>query len=118
MYSVSADFLTEEVDRIESIDNEIGLALKHQSIPALKSYAQELLYELENEISKRDTQLKIREEDLKKNIRIIEELYDSRRYRIGRFFIRPLEIASLKLGIIREPQRPSNSSPANLKRTD
>ena len=118
MYVVSADFLTEEMDRIESIDDKIGLALKNESIPALKSYAQELLCELENEISKRDLQLKIRDQELRKNIRIIEDLYGSRRYRIGRFLIRPLEIASLKLGIIKQRESASNSTKPSLKRTD
>lgn len=118
MYSVSADFLTEEVDRIESIDNVIGLALQHQSIPALKSYAQELIYELENEIFKRDTQLKNRDSELKKNIQIIDNLYNSRRYQIGKFIIRPIEIVSLKLGLVDNPQNISQADDTNMNRAD
>ena len=118
MYTVSAASLIKEIAFVESVDNQISYELEPESKPALLTYTAELLLELEKEMHLRDSQLISRDEELKKNIRIIEELYASRRYRIGRFFIRPLETASLKLGIIREPQGPSNSSPENLEWTD
>lgn len=118
MYTVSAASLTKEMALVESVDNQIGYELELESKPALLAYSLELLLVLEKEIYLRDSQLIRRDEELKKNIRMIEDLYDSQRYRIGRFIIRPLEIVLLKLGIIKEPQRPSYSSLANLERTD
>lgn len=118
MDTVSAASLNKEMALVELVDNQIGYELEPESKPALLTYTTELLLDLEREVYLRDSQLISRDEELKKNIQMIENLYASRRYRIGRFFIRPVEIVSLKLGIIQEPQRPSNSSPSSLKWTD
>ena len=118
MYTVSAASLTKEMALVESVDNQIGYELEPESKPALLTYTTELLLDLEKEMHLRDTQLKNRDSELMRNIQIIDNLYNSRRYRIGKFFIQPIEIISLKLGLIDNPQNTSKTDNTNVNRAD
>ena len=108
MHVVSADSLTQEIVLVQSVDNQIGSELQVKSRPALLAYTEERLFQLEKEISSRDA-------ELIKNIDIINDIYESYRYRIGRFLVRPIEVASLKLGIVKDPQNFSNANSSSEK---
>jgi hypothetical protein len=100
MYTVSANSLKNQMMLLELTDSELGEQLQRESNPALLFYTEELLFKLEKDLFIRDSQLVNRDAELEKNIEIINLLYKSYRYRIGRFFIRPVEIVALKLGIM------------------
>lgn len=108
MYLVSADSLAQEIALVQSVDNQIGSKLQDKSKPALLAYTEERLFQLEKEIS-------IRDGELIRNIGIINDIYKSYRYRIGRFLVRPIEVVSLKLGIIKESHDFSNANVSNAK---
>lgn len=108
MHVVSADSLTQQILLVQSVDNQIGSELQDKSKPALLAYTEERLYQLEKEISSRDV-------ELIRNIEIINDVYKSYRYRIGRFLVRPIEVVFLKLGIENDPQNFSNASSSSAK---
>ena len=108
MNVVSADSLTQEIMLVQSVDNQIGSELQGKSKPALLAFTEDRLFQLEKEISSRDV-------ELIRNIEIINDIYGSYRYRIGKFLVRPIELVLLKLGIIREPQNFSKANVANAK---
>ena len=111
MDTVSADSLTKEMVLVESVDNQIGYALESEAKPALLSYTEERLFQLEQEVSIRDV-------ELIKNIEIINDLYESYSYRTGRFLIKPVELVLLKLRMIKPPKSNSNFGDTSLKRND
>lgn len=108
MYLIYANSLTQEIALVQSVDNQIGSKLQGKSKPALLAHTEERLFQLEKEISSRDI-------ELIKNIEIINDIYESYRYRIGRFLVRPIEVVSLKLGIIKVPKNFSNANVSNAK---
>ena len=110
MNVVSADSLTQEIMLVQSVDNQIGSELQGKSKPALLAFTEDRLFQLEKEISLRDAELLIRDAELFKNIEIINSLYESYRYRIGRFFVRPIEAVALKLRKSRAPKKKLNPS--------
>lgn len=97
MYVIYANSLTQEIALVQSVDNQIGSKLQDKSKPALLAHTEERLFQLEKELS-------IRDGELIRNIQIINGIYKSYRYQIGRFLVRPLEVVLLKLQIIKEPQ--------------
>lgn len=118
MYMVSAESFVTEIALVESVDNQIGYELEPESKAALLSHMTELLRDLENEILLRDSQLILRDLEIKKNIQIIDNLYLSHRYQIGKFLIRPVEVVARKLGIIEESQNSSKNRAASANWTD
>ena len=108
MNVVFADSLTQEIMLVQSVDNQIGSKLQDKSKPALLAHTEELLFQLEKELS-------IRDGELIRNNQIINGIYKSYRYQIGRFLVRPLEVVSLKLGIIKDPQNFSNTNSSSAK---
>lgn len=115
MNVVSADSLTQEIMLVQSVDNQIGSELQGKSKPALLAFTEDRLFQLEKEKSSRDVELISRDVELIRNIEIINDIYGSYRYRIGKFLVRPIELVLLKLGIIKEPQNFSKANVANAK---
>ena len=111
MYTVSAASLNKEMSLVEAVDNQIGYELGPESKPALLLYSEERLFQLEKELS-------IRDMELIKNVKIINDVYESYRYRTGRFLIKPVELVLLKLRMIKPPKSNSNFGDTSLKRTD
>jgi len=96
MHTVEAQKWSRDLGLVESVDRELGDELQKQSNPALLVHLGDLLQYAESE-------LKCRDRELAKNIDIINELYASCRYRIGRFLIKPIEMIAIRLGMLPKP---------------
>lgn len=93
MYVVDADTWTRDLSLIESIDQQMGEEMQMQSNPVLLFHIEELLLQAESE-------LRVRDLELVKNIKIINDLYASYRYRVGRFLVKPIETFTIKFGLM------------------
>jgi hypothetical protein len=114
METVEARKFTIDLAHVESIDLQIGEELQIESKPELFVHLEELLLEVESEVRLRDLELIKRDYELAKNINIIDGLYDSYRYRVGRFLVKPIEVIAIRLGLITELTSRSD----NLKMQD
>ena len=114
MHVVEAEKWNRELILVESVDSQLGDEFQKESYPVLLSLTQDLLTKAESEVRLRDLELIKRDAELVKNIHIIDELYDSYRYRVGKFLVKPIEAIAIRLGIITE----STSGSGNLKIQD
>jgi len=114
MQTVEAQKWTRDLGLLESVDRQIGDDLQKESHPTLLVLTQDLLLQAESEVRLRDLELIKRDNELVKNINIIDGLYDSYRYRVGRFLVKPIEVIAIRLGLITESTIRSD----NLKMKD
>jgi hypothetical protein len=114
MHVVEAKKWNRELILVESVDSQVGDELQKESHPVLLNLTQDLLVKAESEVRLRDLELIKRDYELVKNINIIDGLYDSYRYRVGRFLVKPIEVIAIRLGLIAE----STSRSDNLKIED
>jgi hypothetical protein len=99
MQTVEARKLTLDLRLVESADLQIGYELQKESKPELLVHLEELLLEVESELNRRNVQLQNRDLELIENINVINHLYSSYRYRVGRFLIKPIESIAIRLGL-------------------
>jgi hypothetical protein len=114
MHVVEAKRWNRELNLVESVDTQVGYELEKESHPTLLVLTQDLLLQAESEVRLRDLELIKRDNELVKNINIIDGLYDSYRYRVGRFLVKPIEVIAIRLGLITESTIHSD----NLKMKD
>lgn len=93
MNTVKAEKWNRDLGFVESVDRQMGDELQKESNPVLLVHLEELLLKAESE-------LKFRDQELLKNIDIINGLYASYRYRVGRFLIKPIEILATRLRLM------------------
>jgi hypothetical protein len=93
MHTVEAQTWNRDLGLVDSVDRKMGDELQKESNPVLLVHLEELLLKAESE-------LKFRDQELLKNIKIINGLYASYRYRVGRFFIKPIETVVTRLRLM------------------
>jgi hypothetical protein len=113
MHNVEAETLAKDLREMEYVDLQIGAEQKIPSNSARLVHVEDLLLQAEKEIKTRDL-------ELLKNIGIINDLYSSYRYRIGRFLISPMEHIANRLGLMPKSKTVSNnlmpSNPRDLRK--
>ena len=108
MYSVEAETFAKDLREMEYVDLQIGAEQKIPSNSARLVHVEALLLQAEREIKTRDLEIKTRDLELLKNISIINDVYSSYRYRIGRFLISPMEHIGNRLGLMPKSKTVSN----------
>jgi hypothetical protein len=111
MQIVKAERWDRELILVESLDRKVGDELQKESHPVLLRLTQDLLVKAELEVRLRDSELVKRDYELVKNINIIDGIYTSYRYRVGRFLVRPIEVIANRLGLVKS----STTGSDNLK---
>ncbi len=113
MHNVEAETLAKDLREMEYVDLQIGAEQKIPSNSARLVHVEDLLLQAEKEIKTRDL-------ELLKNIGIINGLYSSYRYRIGRFLISPIEHIASRLGLMPKLKTVSHnlmpSNPRDLRK--
>ena len=89
MTIVKSVSLTDKLTKIENLDSAIGSQAKVEARPFLISHLEEFL-------AFNDKQLIQRDFEIQKHASWIHEIYESKRYRLGNFFIQPIEWLLIK----------------------
>lgn len=100
MTSSLAKSIQGDLDALVLVDEAIGSQAKVEARPFLISHLEEFL-------AFNDKQLIQRDFEIQKHASWIHEIYESKRYRLGNFFIQPIEWLLIKSRVTKD-QKSSN----------
>lgn len=98
MIHSSAKSIQGDLDALVQVDEAIGSQAKGEARPFLISH-------LEDFLAINDKQLIERDLEIQKHARWIHDIYRSKRYRLGNFFIQPIEWLLIKSKIAEDQKR-------------